>query len=84
MPKYKNDHFKKFIPENDSQESNLVENPVSPNFDLPKKMGKFVRDLIFEKRAGSLEVAAGSDLVKLQQKLLDVMGPLPKVWTTVE
>ena len=43
-----------------------------------------MRDLIFEKRAGSIEVAADSNLVKLQQKLLDVMGPLSKVWTIVE
>ena len=40
-----------------------------------------MRDLIFEKRAGS---AADSNLVKLQQKLLDVMGPLSNVWTIVE
>ena len=29
-------------------------------------------------------VAVVSNLVKLQQKLLDVMGPLFKVWTAVE
>ena len=44
-------------------------------------MNEFMRDLIFEKRAGSIEVAADSNLVKLQ---LDVMGPLSKVWTIVE
>ena len=37
-----------------------------------------MRDLIFEKRGGSLEVAADSNLVELQQKLLDSMGPLSK------
>ena len=47
-------------------------------------MDEFMKDLIFEKRAGSLEVEADSNLVKLQQKLLDVMGHLFKVWTTVE
>ena len=41
-------------------------------------MDEFVRDLIFEKRAGSIEAALDSNLVKLQQKLLDVMGPLSK------
>ena len=29
-------------------------------------------------------MAADSNLVKLQQKLLDVMGPLSKVWSIVE
>ena len=47
-------------------------------------MDKLTRDLIFEKRAGSLVVAADSNLVKLQQKLLDVTRPLSKVWTIVE
>ena len=43
-----------------------------------------MRDLMFESRTGSLVVAVVSNLVKLQQKLLDVMGPLFKVWTAVE
>ena len=43
-----------------------------------------MRGLIFEKRAGSLEVATDSNLIKLLQKSLNVMGPLFKVWTTVE
>ena len=43
-----------------------------------------MRDLIFAKRAGSLEVAAASNLVKLQQKLINVMGPLSQVFTIVE
>ena len=47
-------------------------------------MNEFMRDLIFEKRVGSLVVTANSNLVKLQQKLLDVMGPLSKVLNIVE
>ena len=43
-----------------------------------------MRDKIFEKIAGSLEEVADSNLIKLQQKLLDVMRPLSKVWTIVE
>ena len=43
-----------------------------------------MRDLIFEKRAGILKVAADSNLVKLQQKLLDVIGNISKVWVIVE
>ena len=42
-------------------------------------MDAFMRDLIFEKKGGSRP-----NLVKLQQKLLDVMGPLSKVWGIVE
>ena len=46
-------------------------------------MDEFTRDLIFEKRAVK-EIAADSNLVKLQQKALDAMGPLSKVWIIVE
>ena len=84
MAKYANDHFNTFIPEKGLQESILVEKPVPFNLHLTRKMGEPMRDLIFEKRVDSLEVAADSNLVKLQQKLLDVMEPLSKLWTIVE
>ena len=78
------DHFNIFIPKKDFQESALVENPAPLNLHPPKKMDEFMRDKIFEKIAGSLEEVADSNLIKLQQKLLDVMRPLSKVWTIVE
>ena len=76
LTKYKNDYFNKFIAEIDLQESISVENPVPLNLHPTRKMGELMRDMIFEERAGSLEVAADSNLVKRQQKLLDVMRPL--------
>ena len=76
LAEYTNDHFNKVFPEKDLQESILVENPVPLNPHPPRKMDEFMRDLMFEKRACSLEVAANSNLVKLQQNLVDVMGPL--------
>ena len=47
-------------------------------------MDELMKDQIFEKGAGSLEVEEDSNLVKLQQILLDCMRHLLKVWTTVE
>ena len=84
LAKCTSDHFNKFIPKKDFQESALVENPAPLNLHPPKKMDEFMRDKIFEKIAGSLEEVADSNLIKLQQKLLDVMRPLSKVWTIVE
>ena len=84
MAKYTNDYFNKFILEKDLQERILAEKPVPLNLPPSRKMDEFMRNMIFEKRAGSLEVAAHSNLVKLQQKLLDVMGPLSNVSTIVE
>ena len=52
MARYKNYHFSKLMPEKDLQESILFENPASLNLDPPRKMNEFMRDLIFEKRAG--------------------------------
>ena len=83
MAEKTNDHFNKFTLEKDLQESILVENPFPLNLHPSRKMDKCLRDLIFEKRAGSLEVAADPNLVKLQQ-LLDVIVALSKVWTIVE
>ena len=76
MARYTNDHFNKFLPENDLQESVLVENPVCLNLHPPRKTDEFMRDLRFKKRANSTKAAADSNLVKLQQKLLDAMGSL--------
>ena len=84
MAKYTNDYFNKYILEKDLQERILAEKPVPLNLSPSRKMDEFMRNMIFEKRAGSLEVAAHSNLVKLQQKLLDVMGPLSNVSTIVE
>ena len=84
LAKCTSDHFNKFIPKKDFQESALFENPAPLNLHPPKKMDEFMRDKIFEKIAGSLEEVADSNLIKLQQKLLDVMRPLSKVWTIVE
>ena len=41
-------------------------------------MAEFLIDLIFDKRAGRLEVLTDANLVKLQQELLDVIEPLSK------
>ena len=42
-----------------------------------------MKELLLEKR-NHFEIMSDTNLVKLQQKLLDVMGPLSKIWTTAE
>ena len=49
----------------------------------PQKMDEFMRELFLEKR-NHFEITSDTNLVKLQQRLLDVMGPLSKIWATVE
>ena len=61
----------------------MNKNPISRNVHPPKKMNDFMRELLLEKR-NHFEITSDTNLVKLQQRLLDVMGPLSKIWTTVE
>ena len=49
----------------------------------PQKMDEFMTELFLEKR-NHFEITSDTNLVKLQQRLLDVMGPLSKIWATVE
>ena len=77
LTKYTNDHFNKFIPEKDLQESILVENPVQfllIFIQLEIWMNLWEIWYLRKELAGSLEEAANSNLVKLQQKLPDVIG----------
>ena len=61
----------------------MNKNPIPRNVHPPKQMDDFMRELLLEKR-NHFEIVSDTNLVKLQQRLLDVMGPLSKIWTTVE
>ena len=58
LAKDKKDHFNKIIPGKNLKENISVKNPVPPNLHRPRMMNEFMRDLIFDKRAGTLEVTA--------------------------
>ena len=61
----------------------MNKNPILRNVHPPKNMDDFMRDLLLEKK-NHFEITSDTNLVKLQQRLLDVMGPLRKIWTTAE
>ena len=61
----------------------MNKNPIPRHVHPPKKMDDFMKELLLEKR-NHFEIMSDTNLVKLQQKLLDVMGPLSKIWTTAE
>ena len=61
----------------------MNKNPIPRNVHPPKKMDDFMKELLLEKR-NHFEIMSDTNLVKLQQKLLDVIGPLSKIWTTAE
>ena len=49
----------------------MNKNPISRNVHPPKKMNDFMRELLLEKR-NHFEITSDTNLVKLQQRLLDV------------
>ena len=83
LAKYANEQFSLYTPEKVLQESIMNKNPIPRNVHPPKKMDDFMRELLLEKR-NHFEITSDTNLVKLQQRLLDVMGPLSKIWATVE
>ena len=42
MAEYVNDHFQKFLPENEVHDSVLMENPVLSNVDQPQTVDDFI------------------------------------------
>ena len=83
LAKYANEQFSLYTPEKVLQESIMNKNPIQRNVHPPKNMDDFMRDLLLEKK-NHFEITSDTNLVKLQQRLLDVMGPLSKIWATVE
>ena len=83
LAKYANDQFSLYTPEKVLQVSIMNKNPIPRNVHPPKKMDDFMKELLLEKR-NHFEIMSDTNLVKLQQKLLDVIGPLSKIWTTAE
>ena len=83
LAKYANEQFTLYTPEKVLQESIMNKNPIQRNVHPPKNMDDFMRDLLLEKK-NHFEITSDTNLVKLQQRLLDVMGPLRKIWTIVE
>ena len=83
MGEYVNRHMTKFINEKTIVDTVLLDNPVPPNITKPFKMDDFFRELLDERRRKS-ELSLDSVLEKIQQKTVNVFGPLSKVWLAVE
>ena len=79
MAEYVNDHFQTFLPEKGVHDSILMENPIRSNVDQPQTVDDFVVPLMSEN-----ETAVNLSLEKIQQKIVNVMGPLNKIWKALE
>lgn len=83
MASYANKHLQKFVPEKDLRDSILTFSPVPSNIDGPKKLDEFFKELLDEKKKKT-ELFWDSSLEKIQQKTVNVFGPLSKVWMAIE
>ena len=83
MASYANDNSEKYIPEKDVKEAILIKTPRPENLDLVKKLDDYLLEILKQKKRPQ-DIAIDYTLEKVQNKVLDIMGPLPKLWVMVE
>ena len=79
MAEYMNEHFQTFLPEKGVHDSILMENPIPSNVDQPQAVDGFIVSLTSKN-----ETAVDLSLEKVQQKIVNVMGPLATIWKALE
>ena len=70
-----NDHFQTFLPEKGVHDSILMENTLPSNVDQPLTVDDLIVSLMSKN-----ETAVDLSLEKVQQKIVNVTGPLARVW----
>ena len=83
MASYANDNSEKYIPEKDVKEAILIKIPRPENLDPAKKLDDYLQELLKQKKRPQ-DIAIDNTLEKVQDKVLDMMGPLSKPWVIVE
>ena len=77
------EHFEKYIKETDVQETILDDNPLPENMRGRKDIDNYLKKIILEaKKPRKLE--QDRSLEKIQQKVLNIMGPLSKLRVGVD
>ena len=79
MVEHVNDHSQTFFPEKGVHDSILMENPIPSNFDQPQTMDGFIVPLL-----SKIETSVNLSLEKVQQKIVNAMGPLARAWKALE
>ena len=82
MSDYVNKNFNVFIPEKDLVEA-VAENPVPSNLQAAKKLDEYLVEVLKEKNMNS-PLAQDNIFEKIQKKCLTPMGPLSRLWFTLE
>ena len=83
VAEYANKNMKRYVPDKDIKDSVLLENPVPSNINSSFVLDDFLKSLLDDqKRTRQLEF--DTTLEKLQQKTVNIFGPLSKVWVNLE
>ena len=80
MADYANFHFKNYIPDKDINEKILTEDPVTSNLQEVPVLDDFVKTLL----VSQIVITSDCQMGKLQEKNLQVMGLLQRLWKGLE
>ena len=81
MVEYVNHHFNTNIPDKDNEEQLLTENPVPSNPQQLKPLDNLIRSLLLPSQTVT---TSDCQMERFQGKILDVMGPLSRLWKGLE
>ena len=82
MAKYTKKYFKKYVSDKELKDSFTLNSPLLTNLPKAKNMDDYFAELLKDQR--KKEIALDDTFKKLQSKILTIMGPLSKVWHTLE
>ena len=83
MLTYVKENFEKYIPEKYIKDGILLNNPRPQNLVQAKKLDDYLITLMKDKHK-TQELTVETTLEKIQNRNLDVMGPLSKLWQAVD
>ena len=84
MASYANDNSEKYISEKDVKEAILIKTPRPDNLTQLQNWTITCRSFRDRKKGIAIDIAIDNTLEKAQDKALDIMGLLPKLWVMVE
>ena len=83
MAKYAKKYFEKYVSDKELKDSITLNSPVPTNLPRAKTVDDYFVGLLKDQKKKK-EIALDDTFNKLQTKILKIMGPLSKVWYTVE
>ena len=83
MKEYIIRYFHEYIPEKTLKDSIMYSNPIPTNFTMSLELDNFIKDLLHE-RGRNKELSFDKILKTIQDKSMQIFGPLSKMWMAME